>query len=51
MPSRPLSSLELIIGRRSHGYLALYRYAGEVDTVMVLAIRNQREAGYVEQEA
>lgn len=39
---------ELVIGRRSHGYIALYRYAGEIDTVFVLAIRSQREAGYAE---
>jgi plasmid stabilization system protein ParE len=38
---------ELVIGRRSHGYLALYRYVAEVDTVFVLAVRSQREAGYV----
>ncbi len=38
---------ELVIGRRSHGYLALYRYVVEVDTVFVLAVRSQREAGYV----
>ena len=38
---------ELVIGRRSHGYVALYRYVGEIDTVFVLAIRAQREAGYV----
>ena len=37
---------ELIIGRQSRGYVALYRYVPEVDTVFVLAIRNQREAGY-----
>jgi plasmid stabilization system protein ParE len=39
---------ELIIGRRSHGYLALYRYVAEIDAVIVLAVRSQREAGYVE---
>jgi plasmid stabilization system protein ParE len=39
---------ELVIGRRSHGYLALYRYITEVDTVVVLGVRSQREAGYVE---
>lgn len=39
---------ELVIGRRSHGYLALYRYIAEIDTVFVLAVRSQREAGYVE---
>lgn len=37
---------ELIIGRGSHGYVALYRYESEIDTVFVLAIRSQREAGY-----
>jgi toxin ParE1/3/4 len=37
---------ELIIGRRSRGYVALYRYVPEVDTVFVLAVRSQREAGY-----
>ncbi|MDP2794381.1 MAG: type II toxin-antitoxin system RelE/ParE family toxin [Sulfurisoma sp.] len=37
---------ELVIGRRSHGYVALYRYVAEVDTVFVLAVRSQREAGY-----
>ena len=39
---------ELVIGRRSHGYVALYRYVAEIDTVFVLAIRSQREAGYTE---
>ena len=37
---------ELIIGRRSRGYVALYRYAAEIDTVFILALRSQREAGY-----
>jgi plasmid stabilization system protein ParE len=37
---------ELIIGRRAHGYAALYRYVAELDTVFVLAIRSQKEAGY-----
>jgi plasmid stabilization system protein ParE len=36
---------ELVIGRRSHGYVALYRYIIEIDTVFVLAIRSQKEAG------
>jgi plasmid stabilization system protein ParE len=38
---------ELVIGRRSHGYVALYRYVIEVDIVFVLAIRSQLEAGYI----
>lgn len=37
---------ELIIGRKSHGYIALYRYIAQIDTVFVLALRSQREAGY-----
>ena len=37
---------ELVIGRRAHGYVALYRYVAELDTVFVLAIRAQKEAGY-----
>jgi plasmid stabilization system protein ParE len=37
---------ELVIGHRLRGYLALYRYVAEMDTVFVLAIRSQREAGY-----
>jgi plasmid stabilization system protein ParE len=36
---------ELIIGRRSHGYVALYRYIVEIDTVFILAVRSQKEAG------
>ena len=37
---------ELVIGRRSRGYVALYRYVPGLDTVFVLSIRSQREAGY-----
>lgn len=37
---------ELVIGRASHGYVALYEYVELIDTVFVLAIRSQREAGY-----
>lgn len=37
---------ELVIGQGSRGYVALYHYAPEIDTVFVLAIRSQREAGY-----
>jgi plasmid stabilization system protein ParE len=39
---------ELVIGRRAHGYIALYRYVAEIDIVFVLALRSQREAGYLE---
>ncbi|MPZ46041.1 MAG: type II toxin-antitoxin system RelE/ParE family toxin [Betaproteobacteria bacterium] len=37
---------ELVIGRGSRGYVALYRYVEEVDIVFVLAIRGQKELGY-----
>jgi len=37
---------ELVIGRGSRGYLALYRYVTPLDTAFVLAIRSQREAEY-----
>lgn len=37
---------EVVIGRGSHGYVALYRYVAEVDVVFVLAVRSQQEAGY-----
>jgi toxin ParE1/3/4 len=38
---------ELVIGRGSRGYVALYRYVPEMDTVFVLAVRSQHEAGFV----
>lgn len=37
---------ELVIGHRSHGYVALYRYVAEVDIVFILAVRSRQEAGY-----
>jgi plasmid stabilization system protein ParE len=37
---------ELVIGRGSRGYVALYRYVEALDIVFVLAIRGQRELGY-----
>ena len=37
---------ELVIGRHARGYVALYRYIAAIDTVFVLALRGQREAGY-----
>jgi toxin ParE1/3/4 len=37
---------ELVIGRGTRGYIALYRYIARIETVFVLAIRNQSEAGY-----
>lgn len=45
---RPVSggARELVIGRGSRGYVALYRYVEPADAVFVLAVRGQREAGY-----
>jgi len=37
---------ELVIGRGSRGYIALYRYVARIDTVFIVAIRSQRESGY-----
>jgi plasmid stabilization system protein ParE len=37
---------ELVVGQGSRGYVALYRFVPRIDTVFVLAIRSQREAGY-----
>ena len=37
---------ELVIGRAARGYVALYRYLVEIDTVFLLAVRSQREVGY-----
>ena len=37
---------ELIISQGKSGYIALYSYEENQDTVLILAIRHQREAGY-----
>ena len=37
---------ELVIGQDSRGYVALYRYVTDIDTVFVLAFRSQRESGF-----
>lgn len=37
---------ELLIGRGSAGYVALYRYLSVIDTALILAVRGQREGGY-----
>jgi plasmid stabilization system protein ParE len=47
---RPLedepSLRELIVSFGDSGYVALYRYDQQTDTVFVLAFRHQKEAGY-----
>ena len=42
---------ELLIGRGARGYIALYRHVAEIDTVFILAIRGQKEAGYARNPA
>ena len=37
---------ELVIGRASRGYVALYHYVEAFDTEFVLAVRSQREVGF-----
>ncbi len=37
---------ELVISRGRTGYVALYSYEAGYDTVLVLAIRHQRESGF-----
>lgn len=37
---------ELVVGHGAQGYAVLYRYVQLLDSVVVLAIRAQRERGY-----
>ena len=37
---------ELVIGADARGYVALYHFVPDIDTVFVLAVRHQREAGF-----
>lgn len=37
-------SRELVIGRNARGYVARYQYIRSLDTVLVVAIRHQRES-------
>lgn len=39
---------ELVISRGRTGYVALYRYDVDGDVAVVLALRHQRESGFVE---
>jgi len=40
---------ELVISRGHSGYVALYSCEAREDTVLILAIRHQREAGYADE--
>lgn len=37
---------ELMIGKDTRGYVGLHRYIASIDTVFVLALRQQRESGF-----
>lgn len=37
---------ELVIGKGTRGFVALYRYLAEIETVFILALRAQRESGF-----
>ena len=39
---------ELLISRGRTGYVALYEYAVERDSAIILAIRHQREGGFLD---
>jgi plasmid stabilization system protein ParE len=41
---------ELVISRGSTGHVALYSLEEDQDAVLILAIRHQREAGYLGQD-
>lgn len=41
-----LGQRELLIGRNSRAYVALYRFVPDIDTVFVLALHSQRESGF-----
>jgi plasmid stabilization system protein ParE len=40
---------ELVLSRGRHGYIAKYRWLPADDIVLILAVRHQLEAGYVEE--
>ena len=44
----PQGRRELVIGRDARGYVARYRYDELDDLVVVVALRSQREAGFVD---
>jgi plasmid stabilization system protein ParE len=40
---------ELILSRGRYGYIAKYRWLAAEDVILILAVRHQREAGYLEE--
>ena len=45
-PTAEKNIRELVISRGNTGYIALYEYIETRDTVVILGLRHQREAGY-----
>ena len=41
---------ELVLSRGKYGYIAKYRWLPAEDVVLVLAVRQQREAGYTDDQ-
>lgn len=41
---------ELVLSRGEYGYIAKYRWLPAEEVVLILAIRHQREAGYIEEQ-
>jgi plasmid stabilization system protein ParE len=37
---------ELVVGHAARGYIVLYRFVADIDSVFVLAVKHQRESGY-----
>jgi len=37
---------ELVVGHATRGYVVLYRFVADIDSVFVLAVRHQRESGH-----
>ena len=51
LTGRPVNTVndaerELVIGRHARGYVGLYRYIAEIDTIFVLALSVLRAVGY-----
>ena len=44
----PHSLRELVISKGQSGYVALYRFLPSKDRIEILAIRHQRESGFVD---
>jgi plasmid stabilization system protein ParE len=40
---------ELVLSRGRYGYIAKYRWLAAEEIVLILAVRHQREAGYLEE--